>query len=161
MGESYDSRVCSSGRVVVARLKPGSDLYASLQQVVEEKGIKAAVILSGVGLLGEAGIRNCRTLPEEFPITDVNRSYMYFEKPLEIIGLSGNVSVAEGKPLVHVHLTLSYVEDDEIKVIGGHLIEGCTVFGFAEVFLLELQGELVKGFDEETKTLQLFAESAG
>ena len=158
MAERYDTRTGSSGRVVVARLKPGCDLLRSLQQVVEEKGIKAAVILSGVGLLGAAGIRNCKTLPEEFPITDNNRSYMSFEKPLEIIGLSGNVSVAEGKPLVHAHITLSYVEKDEIKVIGGHLIEGCTVFGFAEVFILELSGiEMVKSYDEETKTLQLFS----
>ena len=158
MAERYDTRDSSSGRIVVARLKLGCDLLRSLQQIVEEKGIKAAVILSGVGLLGAAGIRNCKTLPEEFPITDKNRSYMSFEKPLEIIGLSGNVSVAEGKPLVHAHITLSYVEKDEIKVIGGHLIEGCTVFGFAEVFILELSGiEMVKSYDEETKTLQLFS----
>jgi len=158
MAERYDTRTCSSGRVVVARLKPGCDLLRSLQQVVLEKGVKAAVILSGVGLLGAAGIRNCKTLPEEFPITDNNRSYMYFEKPLEIIGLSGNVSLADGKPLVHAHVTLSYVENDMIKVIGGHLIEGCTVFGFAEVFILELSGiEMVKSYDEETKTLQLFS----
>jgi predicted DNA-binding protein with PD1-like motif len=72
--------------------------------------------------------------------------------------MSGNVSIAEKKPLVHIHLTLSYVEDEEITVIGGHMVEGCKVFGFAEVFLLELTGiEMVKNFDEETKTLQLFA----
>ena len=158
MSESYVSRSGGTGRVVVARLKPGSDLLRSLKQLAEEKGIKSAVILSGVGLLSNVKLRNCRTLPDVFPITDRNRIFLSFEKPLEILGISGNVSLAEGKPLVHAHLTLSYVEEEEIKVVGGHLVEGCTVFGFAEVFIMELTGiEMVKLFDEETKTLQLFA----
>ena len=157
MTERIVLRTGGAGRVVVARLKPGSDLLRSLQQVVEEKGVKAAVVLSGVGLLSRAELRNCRTLPEEYPITDENRSFASFDRPLEILGLSGNVSMAEGKPLVHVHATLSYVEDESIRVVGGHVVEGCSVFGFAEVFLLELTGvEMAKSLDEETKALQLF-----
>jgi len=67
--------------------------------------------------------------------------------------------MAEDKQLVHAHLTLSYTEKEKIRVIGGHLIEGCKVFGFAEVFIMELTKiEMVKKFDEETKTLQLFTE---
>jgi len=34
---------------------------------------------------------------------------------------------------------------------------GCTVFEFSEVFMMELEGiEMVKRFDDETRTLQLF-----
>ncbi|MFH2110700.1 MAG: PPC domain-containing DNA-binding protein [Candidatus Bathyarchaeota archaeon] len=157
MTERYVLRTGGTGRVVVARLKPRSDLLRSLQRIVEEKGVKAAVILSGVGLLSNASLRNCKTLPDEYPITDRNRSFMSFDKPLEIIGLSGDVSMVEGKPLVHAHVILSYVEDESIRVVGGHLVEGCRVFGFAEVFLLELTGiEMVKNLDEETRTHQLF-----
>ena len=106
----------------------------------------------------QAKLRNCRSLPEEYPITDANRTYLSFEKPLEILSISGNVTLAEGEPLVHAHLTLSSVDEDEITVIGGHLIEGCVVFGFSEFAILELEGiEMVKRFDEETQTLQLFA----
>ena len=158
MSESYISRTGGVGRIVVARLKHGNDLNLSLQQIVEENGLEAAVILSGVGLLSNVRLRNCKTLPEKFPITDKNRSFVSFERPLEILGISGDISVAEGKPLVHAHLTLSYTENEKIRVIGGHLIEGCKVFGFAEVFIMELlKIEMDKKFDEETKTLQLFA----
>ena len=158
MSESYISRTGGVGRIVVARLKHGNDLNLSLQQIVEENGLEAAVILSGVGLLSNVRLRNCKTLPEKFPITDKNRSFVSFERPLEILGISGNISVAEGKPLVHAHLTLSHTENEKIRVIGGHLIEGCKVFGFAEVFIMELlKIEMDKKFDEETKTLQLFA----
>jgi predicted DNA-binding protein with PD1-like motif len=59
---------------------------------------------------------------------------------------------------VHSHLTLSYVDNETIRVIGGHMIEGCIVHGFAEIILMELVDvEMVKEYDEETKTIQLFS----
>jgi predicted DNA-binding protein with PD1-like motif len=151
------SRNGNTGRVVVARLKTGSDLLQSLRMMVKDYDFKAAVILSGVGLLSGAKLRNCKNLPEEFPITDHNRYYASFIRPLEILGLSGNVSLVDGNQHVHAHLTLSYVEDGIIRVIGGHMIEGCTVFGFSEIILMELTDiDMIKSFDEETKTNQLF-----
>jgi predicted DNA-binding protein with PD1-like motif len=157
MTNRYDVRSGEAGRVIVARLKPGSDLFGSLQEIVGKEGVRAGVILSGVGLLGEARLRNCKSLPEEYPITDENRTYLSFSRPLEILSLSGNIMVAEGNPLVHAHVTLSHIEGDEIRVIGGHLIEGCTIFGFAEIILVELRDiEMEKNYDEETRTLQLF-----
>lgn len=158
MTDRYIVRSGQPSRVIVARVKPGSDLLRSLQKVAVEEGVASGVIVSGVGLLKQAKLRNCKCLPDEYPITDANRTYLSFEKPLEILSISGNVTLAEGKPLVHAHLTLSEVEGNEITVIGGHLIEGCVVFGFSEFAILELEGiEMVKRFDEETQTLQLFA----
>jgi predicted DNA-binding protein with PD1-like motif len=154
----YDVRSGKFGRVIVARLKPGSDLLGSLQKIVAREGVRAGVILSGVGLLGEARLRNCKSLPEEYPITDENRTYLSFSRPLEILSLSGNITEAEGNPLVHAHVTLSQVRGDEIGIIGGHLIEGCFTFGFAELILMELEDiEMEKNYDMETRTLQLFA----
>lgn len=158
MADRYIVRSGRPGRVIVARVKPGSDLLSSLQKIAAEERITSGVIVSGVGLLKQARLRNCKSLPEEYPITDANRTFLSFEKPLEILSISGNVTLAEGEPLVHAHLTLSSVEGTEITVIGGHLIEGCEVFGFSEFAILELEGvEMVKRFDEETRTLQLFA----
>ena len=144
--------------MIVARLKPGSDLLGSLKEIVTGERVKAGVILSGVGLLGVAKLRNCKSLPEDYPITDENRTYLSFSRPLEILSLSGNITVAEGNPLVHAHVTLSHVEGGEIGVIGGHLIEGCIIFGFAEIILMELRDiAMEKKYDEETRTIQLFA----
>jgi len=155
----YVCRSGKSGRVLIARVKPGSDLVKSIRALVEENGMKAGVILSGVGLLRRARLRNCKVLPERYPIADANRTFLTFERPLEILALSGNVSEVEGEPLVHAHVTLSYVVDgDEARVVGGHLLEGCVVFGFAEVFIMELEEiDMRKEFDDETKTHQLFA----
>jgi len=154
----YLNRKGRGGRVLVTRLKPGSDLLLSLRDLIEKEGMKAGVILCGVGLLEKACLRNCRALPKEYPITDVDRSFLKFERPMEILALQGNVSEVKGKPSVHAHVTLSYIEDEKIAVVGGHLIEGSIIFGFAEIFLMELEDmEMKKEFDDETKTLQLFA----
>jgi len=153
----YIGRFGKIGKVLVARIKPGSDLLQSIRSLVEENRVKAGVILSGVGLLRRAHLRNCKVFPKEYPITDANRAFLTFERPLEILALSGNVSEVDGKPSVHAHVTLSYVEGDEIRVIGGHLLEGCIIFGFAEVFVIELEDiDMKKEFDEETRTHQLF-----
>lgn len=157
MENRYVNRSGRSSKVLVARIKPDSDLLESIRDIVEENGVKAGVILSGVGLLRRAQLRNCKILPNKYPITDVNRSFLTFESPLEILALSGSVSEVKGKPLIHVHVTLSYITGDKIKVIGGHLLKGCIIFGFAEVFIMELEDmEMKKEFDEETRTLQLF-----
>jgi len=155
----YVSKSGKAGRIIVARLMPESDLLLSLRKLAEEENVKAGVILSGVGLLRKARLRNCKVLPKEYPITDLNRTFTSFERPLEILGLSGNVSEVEGKPWIHAHITLSNVINGEISVVGGHLIEGCIVFGFAEIILMELENiGMKKEFDKETKTLQLFVQ---
>ena len=154
----YVSGVGEGGRIHVIRLKTGSDLLPTLEAVINEKGINAAVMLSGVGLLSKARIRNCENLPEEFPITDRNRDYQSINHPCEILAMSGTISTAEGKPSLHGHLTLSYVIDGRITVVGGHMIPGSIVHGFAEVMIMELHGiDMKKNYDEETKTLQLFS----
>jgi len=154
----YLSRIGETGRVLVVRLRSGSDLLPVLGEILKEKDFEAGVILSAVGLLSNARLRNCKSLPENFPITDQDRSFQKFKLPLEILSMSGNITMAEGKPLVHSHLTLSYVEDESIHVVGGHLIEGCIVHGFAEIIVMELTDiDMIKNYDEETKTLQLFS----
>jgi len=142
---------------LVARIMPGSDLLHSICTIVEKHRMKAGIVISGVGLLRKAHLRNCKALPKEYPITDKNRSFLTFDKPLEILALSGNVSEVESETWVHIHATLSYVDGESIEIVGGHLLEGCIVFGFAEIFIMELRDiDMKKRFDEETKTPQLF-----
>lgn len=148
------------GRVLVARLKPEADLILSIIRIAQEKSMKAGVILSGAGLLSRAHIRNCRSLPERYPITDANRMFTVIEKPLEVLAISGIIYTVEGMPNVHAHAVLSFIEEDRIRVVGGHLLEGCQVYGFAEIVIMELKGiSLEKTFDSETRTLQLFADA--
>jgi predicted DNA-binding protein with PD1-like motif len=153
----YELRKGRGEEVIVARLKPGSDLLRSLKDIASSQGIRGGVFLSGVGLLEKAHLRNCKILPDKYPIKDENRVFISFKAPLEILSMSGNISILEDEPLVHVHLTLSQATGDGIKVIGGHLLEGCIVFGFSEIVILVLRDiQMIKHYDEETKTPQLF-----
>ena len=157
MENRYVCRVGSTERIIAFRIKPESDLLKTIQKIAEEKNVKSGVIISGVGLLKQVRLRNCKTLPKEYPITDANRYFITLNKPSEILVLSGNISEVDGKALIHAHITLSSVEGDEVKFFGGHLTEGCIVFGQAEIFVMELKNiDMCKKFDQETKTVQLF-----
>lgn len=156
----YVMHTSKPGRIIVSRILPGSDLLQAINSIIAEGKIENGIIVSAVGLLEKARLRNCKKLPEKYPITDVNRDFRSIEKPCEILTLSGDIYKVEGEDSIqtHAHVALSYIGDEKVSVVGGHLIEGCIVFGFAEVYIMELtEIEMIKRFDEETKTLQLFA----
>jgi predicted DNA-binding protein with PD1-like motif len=70
-----------------------------------------------------------------------------FEKPMEVLSLVGNVSLKDGQPFIHAHITLS---DEKGQSFGGHLMEGTIVFA-AEFIIEELEGEnLEREFDKTT-----------
>jgi predicted DNA-binding protein with PD1-like motif len=76
-------------------------------------------------------------------------SYRYLEldRHLEILSLTGNISLRGGEPAVHAHVTLA---DDQGQSFGGHLVPGTRVFAF-EFVIQELRGaELHRGHDSET-----------
>jgi len=122
--------------------------------------LRAGVILSCVGALSKARLRNLRAFRREFPITDAERSFLTLEgSPLEVIALSGNITELHGRPLVHVHAILSTMQEGELSVVAGHLLEGTIVYSFAELILAELRGiKMEKTLDQETKANQLFTE---
>jgi len=159
MESRYIVKDSCEGKILVARLKPEADLISSIKKIAKEKSMKAGVILSGAGLLRKAHIWNCKSLPEKYPITDDNRLFTTIEKPLEILAVSGIIYTVKGESNVHAHAVLSFIENDKISVVGGHLLEGCIVYGFAEIVIMELEGiSMEKEFDPETQTLQLFVE---
>jgi predicted DNA-binding protein with PD1-like motif len=147
------------GRVVVMRLAPNCDLMKSLKETAEKENIRSGVILSGAGSLKQATIRNVRSFPEEFPITDQNRIYTPKNEPLELLSLSGIISRKDGEVHLHCHIAISSGLDDG-KAYGGHLIEGCIVFSTCEVIIAEITGlEMKYNIDPETRVLQLYFES--
>jgi predicted DNA-binding protein with PD1-like motif len=59
-----------------------------------------------------------------------------------------------------LHITLSTAQKNEVKSIGGHLVEDCVVFPFAERVIAEISDiSMKKTFDNDTKTFQLFEET--
>jgi predicted DNA-binding protein with PD1-like motif len=77
------------------------------------------------------------------------REYQFhqLDQPMEILNLAGNVSLKDGEPIVHAHITLA---DENGNAYGGHLAAGTVVFA-CECLVQELVGdELNRGLDEQT-----------
>lgn len=102
------------------RLKKGQDLKDELEKYAEEKGIKAGVIVSCVGCLYEAVLRNAGAT-----------ECIKLKKDLEIVSATGTFS----KDGCHIHISVS---DDKLNTFGGHLKSGCLVNTTAEIVILEL-----------------------
>ncbi len=70
----------------------------------------------------------------------------HYAEPMEISGGVGNVSLKDGRPFVHIHVTGS---GGDGKAVGGHLTEGTRVF-LIEAYFRRLDGPApVRGLEED------------
>ncbi len=105
-------------RIVVVRLRRGTDLLEGLKRAVQQEGIRNAAILSGVGSLTAYRVHAVDNTT--LPATNV---FYKAEGPQDLLNVNG--CVIDGR--VHAHITFS----DDKKGLGGHLEPGTTVFTFA------------------------------
>ena len=126
-------------RTFVGRIPHGSDLLNSLTDFVKEKGIKPGR-LQMIGAVQRAVAGFYDSEAEKY-------ENFVFEKPMEVLSFTGNVSLKDGQPFIHAHITLG---DEKGQSFGGHLMEGTTVFA-AEFIIQEFEGEdLERKFDKTT-----------
>ena len=100
----------------VLRIKKDADLLKEIKEYVNANKIQACFIMTCVGSLKKITIR----LATEIIFTK-NEFY-------QIASLTGNISVERE----HIHISLS---DPTGDVIGGHLLEGNTVYTPVEIVL--------------------------
>jgi uncharacterized protein len=111
-------------------LKPafGSDLLKEIEKFVQAESINLAW-LSGVGAVSRATIRYYDQPKQEWVDLEL-------DERLEIVGMVGNVSLMNGQPIVHIHVTLA---DSSGRCYGGHLAHNTSVFNL-EILLTTLSG---------------------
>ena len=108
------------------RLKPGQDLFDSIEAFVSENKIDAGCVLSSVGSLTHATLRLA------------NRAhYNQYEGYFEIVSMTGTVST-NGSQL-HV-----YSSDGDGVTIGGHLVSGCKIYTTAEIVIADFDDVIYK-----------------
>ena len=125
--------------VYIGKLRHGGDLLEEITDMCRKKNIHLGRI-EAIGAVSKArlGFYNQQT-----------REYQFFtiDQSLEITKLVGNVSLKDGNPIVHAHITLA---DKTGKAYGGHLAAGTVVFA-CEFILEAFEGPILeRGFDEET-----------
>lgn len=122
----------------VFRLTKGMLLKESIRDYCLKNEIKAGVVVSSVGSLTKAMIRSAGA-----------KRIVTIEDDLEIIALNGTVSDKR----IHLHMS---VADDELKLFGGHLVDGCIINTTCEVILLEFDDyKFDCVYDEETNYNEL------
>jgi len=68
-----------------------------------------------------------------------------YEEFMELTGMLGNITVKDGKPMLHAHCTLG---KRDMTVIGGHLVRA-TVSPLAELVITPTKNKATRKFDEE------------
>jgi predicted DNA-binding protein with PD1-like motif len=81
-------------------------------------------------------------------IGDGQYSGVDLEGPLEILSCIGNISLKDGIPFVHAHMTLA---DAKGRAYGGHVMPGCIVGATFEVTVLAYKFELTRKLDPHTQ----------
>ena len=160
MSESHLASIGSQSieRLVQFRVKPDADLLAAVEEAIAAEGIRAGVIVSGLGALKKAVFRNLRWFPKNYPVTPQDRLYLEMEKPLELVSLMGWIAPKKGGGVeIHAHFSASTVEDDRIVTLGGHLTDG-TVCGIKVVvaILVLTDDSVYADEDGETRTFDIF-----
>lgn len=109
-------------KTLCIRLHRGDDLLGAIQALAEKEHLEAAVVLSAVGCVSTARVRDAGGV-----------NLREIREPCEIVSLNGTVSRAR----CHLHIALS---KEDLSTVGGHLVTGCIVNTTCELVLGVLDG---------------------
>lgn len=124
-------------KTVCRRLHRGDDLLLSIRTLCEREKIDAAVVLSAVGCVSRAVLRDAGGV-----------NLRSVDEPCEIVSLNGTAS----RTRCHLHLALSR---EDLSAIGGHMMPGCIVnttcelvLGVLEHMRFDVEQDAQTGYDE-------------
>jgi predicted DNA-binding protein with PD1-like motif len=149
-------------RLVQFRAKPSADLLTAIAQATEREGIRAGVIVSGLGALKKAVFRNLKWFPQNYPVTPQDRLYLEVERPLELVSLMGWIAPKKsGGVEIHAHFSASTVEKENLVTLGGHLTQG-TICGIKVVIaiLVLADARVYVAEDPTTQSYDIYFENA-
>lgn len=130
------SRAVAGGFLV--RLDRGEEVIEALASFAARRKIDGG-FLQGIGAVENAEIGYFDLARKKYrrrAITPV----------AEVVSLSGNISLLDGKPFIHAHIILAGPDQ---KVSGGHLFSA-TVAITLEIYVRVIRGRLVRKHDPKT-----------
>lgn len=129
-----------TGRTYLFKLPKGKDLLDSLADFCHDNQVKCGIV-SVVGSVANATVGYYDQAKKKYDKKVIN-------EPLELLNLTGNISIQDNRPMVHAHVTLA---DKDYHVIGGHLMLGTKTY-VCEAYVQEIVGEpKVRRMDKVTK----------
>lgn len=104
-------------RRILGRMERGEEVAEALLSLAHERNIRSAWV-------NALGAFEWVELVEYDQVQRVYKPPQLFNSPCEILSLTGNISLKEGVPFVHLHAAVSRETDNGIQVLGGHLLRG-------------------------------------
>lgn len=135
-GELWTAKKIENNFIVI--IKDKSSIVEALTDFVLNQNIKSGQV-TGIGAVSEATLRFFNFSTNKY--TDKK-----FDEQMEVTNLSGNVSVTEDKPLLHLHITLGR---EDYSAVAGHL-KDAKIRGAGEFFFYPMAAVVYKTADEET-----------
>lgn len=127
-------------RTIIGHIEKGADLYNTIARIIQENQVRIGRV-TGMGAVQRAKLAYYDQKGLEY-------REISFNEPMEIVSLYGNISIKDGKPFAHIHVSLS---DERGRAHGGHLLPDHTPVFACEVFIEEFDGkELVRKADDES-----------
>lgn len=113
------------GRYILIGMQKGDGILESVQQAVEEYGIRNAIVTSGIAATYHMRWHHIRDT-EDLPTDE----FYEHSAPIEVGGISG--MVIDGVP--HLHCTFA----DHDRAYAGHVEDNCRVQYVGEISMIEL-----------------------
>jgi hypothetical protein len=126
-----------SGNTWTVRLDLGEEIIAQLKKLCEDERIRRGRV-EAIGATDRAVIGVYDLEKKEYYPEAINEF-------MEITSLNGNITAMDGKPYIHLHVTLA---DQRHAVHGGHVLE-MRVGATCEMFITAPEGEIGRTKDEE------------
>lgn len=129
-----------TSRTYLFKLPKGKDLLESLADFCHDNQVKCGVV-QVIGSVVNATVGYYDQTKKRYEKQIIN-------EPMELLSLTGNISIQDNRPAVHAHVMLS---GKDYNVIGGHLFPG-TKIHVCEAYIQELVGEpKIRRNDKVTK----------
>lgn len=124
--------------IYIVSLDNHSNIVEGLTDFIQNRNIRAGEV-TGIGAVSEAALRFFNPSTKKY-------ADKTFKEQMEVTNISGNVSEIEGKPALHLHITLGR---ENYTALAGHLLEA-KIQGAAEFIFYPLNTRVVKIKNEET-----------
>lgn len=129
--------IIHSGNSYVLCFERGDELMERITEFCSAEGI-AGGFFRGIGAAQETTI-------SWYDIEAKAYKDRVFLEPLEIVSLTGNIALLNGKQFIHAHAVFS---DANMRAYGGH-VKKIIVSATCEVLLEPESGKMDRGFAEE------------
>ncbi|MBI5223655.1 DNA-binding protein [Candidatus Micrarchaeota archaeon] len=123
---------------VIVRLDDGDEIVESIKKICKEEKIQSAHV-SAIGAAKKVEISHYNTIEKKYNVIKL-------QGMLEIVSLSGNVSILNNEPNAHLHIILS-MEDYSTRA--GHLMKA-EAYPTCEIVILPLGAKIERVHDDKT-----------